>query len=188
MNGWMTDRAREISEGGRLARRAVEVGQDDALALARGGHALGFLLGELDGAVAFIDQALALDANLVLAWYVGGWIRAYRGEPDLAVEHLAKAIRLSPRDPNQQRVHVGFGFAHFLAGRYEEALSWSERAFRSEPDFLPAAGVVAASSALAGRLEQAREAMQCMRRVDPALRVSNLTDWYPIRRPDHLAK
>jgi len=41
VNGWMTDRPREIAEGTRLARRAVELGRDDAVALTRGGHALG---------------------------------------------------------------------------------------------------------------------------------------------------
>ena len=40
VNGWMTDRTQEIAEGTRLARRAVELGKDDAVALTRGGHAL----------------------------------------------------------------------------------------------------------------------------------------------------
>ena len=35
VNGWMTDRSQEIAEGTRLARRAVELGRDDAVALAR---------------------------------------------------------------------------------------------------------------------------------------------------------
>jgi TolB-like protein/class 3 adenylate cyclase len=38
LNGWVIDRAHETSEGARLARRAVEVGKDDAVALSRGGH------------------------------------------------------------------------------------------------------------------------------------------------------
>ena len=40
VNGWMTDRPQEIAEGARLARRAVELGRDDAVALTRSGHAL----------------------------------------------------------------------------------------------------------------------------------------------------
>ena len=53
VNGWMTDRAQEIAEGTRLARRAVELGRDDAVALTRGGHALAHLAGDLDGGIAF---------------------------------------------------------------------------------------------------------------------------------------
>ena len=43
VNGWMTDHPREIAEGARLARRAVELGRDDAVALTRAGHALAHL-------------------------------------------------------------------------------------------------------------------------------------------------
>ena len=38
-DGWMTDRPGEIAEGVRLARRAVDPGRDDAVALTRGGSA-----------------------------------------------------------------------------------------------------------------------------------------------------
>jgi hypothetical protein len=48
INGWMTDRSQEVAEGAPLARRAVELGKNDAVALTRGGHALGHLGGDLD--------------------------------------------------------------------------------------------------------------------------------------------
>jgi adenylate cyclase len=99
INGWMTDRVREIAEAARLARRAVGLGNDAAIALARAGHTIGFPVGDLDSSVAFIDQALALNPNLATAWYLSGWQRAYRGETDVAIDHLAKAMRLSPLDP-----------------------------------------------------------------------------------------
>jgi hypothetical protein len=46
---------------------------------------------------------------------------------------------------------------------------------------------IAASHALAGRTEEARRAMQHLRQLDPTLRISNLTDYVPIRRPQDLA-
>jgi TolB-like protein len=187
--GWMTDREHEIIEGGRLARRAVELGKDDPIALARGGHALGFLLGDLDSAAAFLDRALLLNPNLATVWYLSGFIRAYRGEPDRAIEHLAQTMRLSPGDPNLYRVQTGTGLAHFLAGRYEDAVSWSEKAFLSDPSYvLSSALVLAASSALAGRLEEARRAVQRVREVDPALSVAKLLGYFPIRQPEQQAK
>jgi hypothetical protein len=30
--------------------------------------------------------------------------------------------------------------------------------------------------------------MARLRRIDPALRMSNLKDWFPIRRPEHFAR
>jgi TolB-like protein len=187
INGWMTDRVQEIAEAARLARRAVELDKDDAVALARGGHALGFLVGDLDSGVAFLDRAHLLNPNLATGWYLSGWMRAYRGETDVAIEHLARAMRLSPLDPGLYHMQVGTGFAHLLSGRFDDASSWAEKAFREEPNYLPAASVMAASHALAGRLEEARQAMERLRQIDPALRISNLKDWYPIRRPEDLS-
>jgi tetratricopeptide (TPR) repeat protein len=188
INGWMTDRTREIAEGGRLARLAVQLGKDDAVALARAGHAIGFLLGDLDGGVGYIEQALVLNPNLATSWYLGGWVRAYRGETDAAIEHLAHAMRLSPRDPTFYHMQLGTGLAHLLAGRFDEASSWAEKACRNEPNYANAFSVLAASRALAGELEQARAAMERVRHLDPTLRIANLKDWFPIRRPEHYAK
>jgi len=188
MNGWMIDQTQESAEAARLARRAVELGKDDAIALARGGHALAFVGGDLDSGVVFLDRALVLNANLAPAWTLSGWLRAYRGEPDVAIEHHANAMRLSPLDPIMYHMQVGTAFAHMLAGRYEEALSWAEPPFRAEPNYLPAVGVLAAVRALAGRVKEARQAMQHLRRIDPALHISNLRERHPIRGPEDFAK
>ena len=96
INGWMTDRTQEIAETARLARRAAELGPDDAVALSRGAQALGYLVGDLDAATTFVDRALALNPNLAGAWYASGWVRVFLGESDVAIKHFAQAMRLSP--------------------------------------------------------------------------------------------
>ena len=78
INGWITDQPREFAEGARLARLAVELGKDDAVALTRAGHALAHLAGELDGGVALIDKALVLNPNLAAAWFLGGFFGGAR--------------------------------------------------------------------------------------------------------------
>jgi hypothetical protein len=47
--------------------------------------------------------------------------------------------------------------------------------------------VIAASHALAGRPDEAQRAMKHLRELDPALHISNIADWLPIRRPEDLA-
>ena len=47
--------------------------------------------------------------------------------------------------------------------------------------------VIAACHALAGRMEQARDAADHLRKLDPAFRISKLDGWIPIRRPEHRA-
>jgi TolB-like protein/class 3 adenylate cyclase len=188
LNGWVIDRAQETSEGARLARRAVEVGKDDAVALSRGGHALAWFIRDLDNGAACIDRALVLNPNLAAAWNLSGWVRAYRGELDLAIEHHARAMRLSPLDPILYNMHVGTAFAHFLAGRYDEAIRWANRALSEQPNYPAANRILAASNALAGHMSEAHEAMAHLRELDPSLRVSNLKEVFPLRRPEDLAK
>lgn len=187
INGWMNDRPQEVVEGARLARRAVELGQNDAVALTRGGHALGHFGGDLDSCIALLDRALVLNPNLAAAWFLAGFLRAERGDPDDAVEHIARAIRLSPLDPEMFRMQAGMALAHLFAGRFDAASSWAEKSFRDFPSFLMVSGIIAASHALAGRTDDARQAMRHLRQLDPTLRVSSLGEWLPIRRPQHLA-
>jgi TolB-like protein/DNA-binding SARP family transcriptional activator len=188
-NGWMADREEEIAETARLARRAVELDKDDAVALSCGGFSLAYVVGELDAGVAFIDRALLLNPNLATAWISSGWVRVWLGKPDLAIEHLARATRLSPLDPLTNRTRTATANAHFFAGRYDEASSWAAMALREWPDYQTALRIAAASYALAGRLEEARDAGERLQKLDPALRISNLEDELgPYHRPDFIAR
>jgi TolB-like protein/Tfp pilus assembly protein PilF len=187
VNGWMADHPREVAEGIRMARRAVELGRDDAVALARSGHALAHLDGDVDGGIALLDRAVMLNPNLAAAWFLGGFLRIWHGETDNAIGHFERAMRLSPLDPEIYRMQAGLGMAHLFAGHFDVASSWAEKASADLPSFLLVVGVVAASHALAGRSDEARRAMDRLRELDPALRISNLRDWLPIHRPDDLA-
>ena len=190
INGWTTDRAQEVTDAARLASRAAELGKDDAVALAFGGLALGYVAGDLEGAVALIDRALVLNPNLAAAWYASGTVRAFRGgEPDVAIEHLKRAMRLSPFDPFMFTMQGVTAFAHFFAGRYDEASAWAEKAFWERPNILATLRVAAVSNALAGRLEDARKAVARALELDPDMRLSNLKDRIgTFRRPEDFAK
>src|SRR6185295_11869699 len=147
LNGWMADRGQETADGARLAHRAIELGRNDAIALTRGGHALGHFGGDLDGCIATLDRALLLNPNLLAAWYLSGFQRIARGEPDHAIERFTKAMRLSPLDPEMPRMQTGMALAHMLAGSYDLASLWAGRALGELPSFALAVGVVAASEA-----------------------------------------
>jgi tetratricopeptide (TPR) repeat protein len=64
-NGWQSEFDKtEISS---LTERAVEIGNDDAVALCWAGHVRAFFFKEVDRALLLINRALELDVNLV-AW------------------------------------------------------------------------------------------------------------------------
>ena len=159
----------------RLAQRAVELGKDDAVALAAAGWALVYVVRDL-GAAGLIDRALVLNSNLAEAWFYGGWVKTFLGEPEAAIERFARAMRLSPLDPRVPAMRSGTAFAHFLLGRYDEAASWAAMALQDRPDYLHGLRIQAASNAMAGRLDEAHQAVARLRQLNPALRVSDLKD------------
>lgn len=187
-NGWGTDREHDIAETARLSRLATEFGQQDAVALGTGGFALGHVIGDLDGGAVMIDQAIVLNPNLATLWLFSGWIRTYLSQAEVAIDHLTRAMRLSPFDPQAFVTHLVIGFAHFIAGRYDDAALWSERALREQPHFAGSARVAAASNAHLDRMDRARMAMARLRQIDPHLRVSNLRYVTPLRDPDDFAR
>ena len=80
------------------------------------------------------------------------------------------------------------GFAHFIAGRCDQALSWGTRALRDQPDFLAALRLVAASSTCIGQMDQARAAIARHLQLDPAMSLSKLRQYNPTRKPADFAR
>jgi tetratricopeptide (TPR) repeat protein len=187
-SGWMVDRAQETVETERLARRAAALGKDDAVALSTAGIAFTYVLGALDYGADLLERALALNPNWASTWLFSGWARIWLGEPEVALDHLARAIRLNPQDPQIFNAQAAMAAAYFFAGQYGEASSWARAAIREQPVHFIATCVAAASHALAGQAEEAAEAMTRLRQLDPDFRLSNLDDFFPIRRPDDAAR
>jgi len=187
-NGWIVASANEIADAARLARQAMALGGSDALALTAAGTVLAYVVRDLDGGAAYIDRALLLNANLAFAWFWGGYVKLWLGEPDVAIERFERAMRLSPLDPRMPRVQAAIADAQFHAGRYDEASSWATIAIREVP-YHNGLRILAASNALAGRQEQAKLAMARLRQLDPELRVSNLGNVQgPYRSPEDVAR
>jgi tetratricopeptide (TPR) repeat protein len=184
-NGWMIDPRQEVAEAARLARRAVDLGRDDGVALSIGGMVLAYVVGDLDDGAAFVDRALSLNPNLASAWGMSGWMKMCFGQPNIAIEHEARAMRLSPLDSRLWAWQSHTALAHFYAGRYDEAAAWAEATLREQPNYLASLRAAAASNAMAGRQEKAQKLMARVCHLDPTLRLSNLADTMaPLRRPE----
>ena len=172
VDGLATDPDHERRETERLAREAIRLGRDDAFSLSHAGLALAQVVGELNEGAALIERALTLNPNLAGSWNMGGWVRLWLNQPDAAIDHFARAMRLSPLDLGFHAAETGTAFAHIRAGRYKEASLWAERALRGQPRSADAAQAVALSSAFVGDLEKAKEAIRRLLEIAPNRRIS----------------
>jgi tetratricopeptide (TPR) repeat protein len=179
-SGWLS--TFDETEIARLVDRAADIGMDDPVALCWAGHALAFFFKYVDRALLLIDRALELDENLAVAWQRSGWVRGYAGDPEGAIDSLNKAIRLNPLDPRMFLTQSAMGFAHFIAGRNDEAADWAALALRVKPNWPPALRVAIASNAMRGHFDEAERSLRLLLKVDPKLTIARICEFYPLRR------
>jgi TolB-like protein len=184
---WSLDPAKEAAEAARLARRAVELGMDDALALAWAGYCLAECVGELQAGAALLDRAIELNPNLAGAWAGSGWVNIWLGQHDIAVGHILRALRLTPVGPIKPGFESAMAHAHFFSGRYDGALYWAMKAAQ-HPRFTFSKQLIAASYALAGRQREARQAMTEFLRAHPTRRISGIRNRIKLSRPEDYAR
>ena len=89
-----------------------------------------------------------MNPNHAFAWFASAWVKIWLGNPEAALQHLTHVMRLSPLDPNVAGVRVTIAFAHYFAGRYDEASSCAQQLLQETPDFHMALRMAAAGNAL----------------------------------------
>jgi TolB-like protein/class 3 adenylate cyclase/Tfp pilus assembly protein PilF len=171
------------SEGVRLAHRASVVGSDDASALSRSGHVLTYLGHEYDRGASMVEQAVALNPNLAMAWHARGWVSLMCGDGERSVESFDRMIRLSPLDPLRIGAWNGSAFALFHLRRYEEGRAVAMKSIQ----FVANAHTLAAfivNLVGAGREVEAREAVAQLVKSQPDFRASYVHQAFPVRSAD----
>ena len=127
------DLAETLRSAETLAREAVSRDGADADALTCLGRVLG-TQGDYEGALAAIEQAIALNPNLAIAHGTLGGMLVFSGQPEKGLVALEHGIRLDPRHPRAgvllNQVVIGL---YFLRD-YEGAVEAARRVLRSYPD------------------------------------------------------
>jgi TolB-like protein/class 3 adenylate cyclase/Tfp pilus assembly protein PilF len=185
---WSVDVVQEAAEAERLAQRAMELDSSDARVLTFYAQTLIYNVGRLDEAVTCLDRAIRADPNYANAWMWRGNTRSYLGDTERAIEDLQQALRLNPLDVTIWIAQTGMANAHFLRGRYEEALSWASMALRQRPNSLSTLRVAIAANALAGHLDVARQMVGRYRELDPAARLAKMKEWWWFRGGEDVEK
>jgi TolB-like protein len=163
-----------------LARRALEVANDDAGVLANAAIALAYFGEDIGAMMALVDRALALNPSFARGWFISGLLRLLAGQPDRTIEHAEISLRLSPRARVGRPSNV-IGAAHLVSRRFDETLPNLLFAIQEDPTFPEPYRHIAACYALLGRLDDAREIVERLRSITPDV----VPGIIPYRNPQH---
>lgn len=171
--GYIVDEKAAISESYELAKRAIVLDERNEYAhwilgviqLTRRQHEL---------AVTELKRAIELNPNCSLAFGSLGTVLNYSGEPDESIKNNEIAIRLNPRDISIFFRYSGLAMAHFVAGRYSEAVQWALKCVNRKPSWRVGHAVLAASLAQLDLIEEAKAAVDNYLEIIPDETISKL--------------
>jgi adenylate cyclase len=156
-------RARQLAD--RAA--ALDPFGDPLVLTARSGGAIA--AHRCDDVGALLARAGAIDPDLGWVWERKGWLRAIHGEPEAALACFRRAMQLKgPRAPIANCL-AGIGKAHFVAGRFEEAARWMNRALMENPGAVWLNRVLAPCFLAIGEQQAAARALDLLRRAYPGI-------------------
>jgi len=157
----------------RHAHIAIATGGDDATALAVAGFIIGIFERDYETAFNAFDRSLALSPSSALAFGLSSLIRAWSGDDASAIEHAERALRLSPFDPLSYNPYNALAYAHFFAGRFDEAASAAGMAAQANPRFSIPWILRTAALAKIGRIDEAKASAHRLLDVEPGFTVNS---------------
>jgi tetratricopeptide (TPR) repeat protein len=164
--GWVDRTDPSVADMLELARTALMLDGEDPEVLVLVGVRMAVSGGDVSGGIALVNKAIALNPNSAGALIAAGNLYARVGDSARALASLDQAERFDPFDsgPSGYSAHI---IAHFLAGAYDAAVEWSDKALRDRPRSAAALRYRAASLGLLGRLPEARQTVQRLRELMP---------------------
>ena len=174
-----------LTEALTLAQQAVERDSTDPLIQTIRGAWQLMIERDFDGGVARHEEAFEKNPELC----VDLWLQWVSDMPCAAARNvhstmLDRARRLSPRDSSMFLWLPGGAIAHFLAGRPEQAIQWTEDALRLNSRHLISLFLCAAAQMAAGQDNAAHRSVERMRAINPSLDIKFASKMLPFKFAD----
>ncbi len=169
---WSKNEAADSAEGLRLMARALEIEKLDANILWMCAMASWQLGQENSRAMELVSRSLEINPNSSIAWTVSGWMQVYTGHYATGKDMLARAQRLSPRDPRGWYTANGMSMASLGEGNWEDGVAWARRARTQNPAHLGSMRLLAANLAQLGRRDEAGIMVAELLRLQPDMTIS----------------
>jgi adenylate cyclase len=179
--GWAQDSARALALAQEHARRAINLDPDNAEALGIYAHVCAFLDKDFDSATYYFDRALRLNPNLAFIWALSALTYSYIGEPDAALQRLARYRDLSPFDPYPYIYENPYTVAYTIKGDYEQAVIVGRRVVKGNPEFINGYKPLIAALGHLGRRREAKPYIDKLLSLEPNFTVRRFGKVYPFK-------
>lgn len=179
--GWSQDLAADTAAAAKSAQAAVELDRNDALGLAFYGHMQSYLLKDYAAAMDLLDRALTAGPSCAWAHTMKSLTCGYIGDYAAALSHAEQAVRLSPLGPDAFLHEHVLSQAHYLGGRYDEAIAWARMSSAHCGAQTSNLRCLIASLVAAGSMEEARVAAQRLLQLEPRFRVESFRSRTPLQ-------
>jgi TolB-like protein/class 3 adenylate cyclase len=163
----------QVSDLVQVAQKSVGLDANDSDVVAAAAIVLALPGGDMDTGVALVEKAISLNPNNALAFRNGAVLHGFLGQAERAVDYAQRADRLNPMDSGWSG-NMGYVIAYFGSGNHEKVLDWTARILRERPHVASALRYRAASLALQGRLEEAREVVARILKQTPDYTVEDV--------------
>lgn len=157
---WSDDELSDQRQGMEHAARALDLDPDQPVALAAAGLVQMNLKGDMVGARGLLEKSLQIDHQQAAAWAWLSAIQAYSCEHSAAQASAAKALALSPLDPERHVFEAYAAMADTAAGQYQNAVAHARQSLRLHALHSPSHRLLVGGLWLAGQHDQARQAAQ----------------------------
>lgn len=135
-----------------------------------------------------VERALLVNPNMAYAHGMLSISHAFGGRPEEALESVARAMRLSPREMFAEDYHLFYAFSHFVAGRYKLCLESAQISHRGRPHHpYPILMSLIAAGHLEDTIKVERNRKNFLALV-PDSTISGLTDTCPFCRQEDIDK
>ncbi|HUT49914.1 MAG TPA: tetratricopeptide repeat protein [Alphaproteobacteria bacterium] len=180
--GWSDSPPESMARMDQLARKAVAI--DDRDASAHVALAIAELFASRhDEALRRLERAVHLNPNLAWAHGYLGAVHSFAADLEAAIPCMETAIRLSPHDPLLVIWHAAPAWAALITERYDEAIAYANKALAESRSFVDTYVILASACGHAGRIDEAKAALDEYQRHLPGLTLNDPRLIRPFKRP-----
>ncbi|WP_298841750.1 winged helix-turn-helix domain-containing protein [uncultured Roseobacter sp.] len=164
----------------------LDSGTTDSMVLNHAGHGVAYLDKSAEQGFVAIRKAKALNPNSVSILGSSGWLHAYVGEFETALQDIERALRLNPLDPNTGFVRSALGPILIGLGRVEEVVEFLEQSYHEAPTYGSTLHILLHTYWLLGRTDDAKRMATELLAIMPHYSVRYNLETTPFKYPPFL--